>query len=850
MRTKPKADLAEENKALRERGTELEGASANYQDKAQAPDCEQDKFDMLFESIADGVAVTDAYGNIVRANQALVRLHKFSCKEDIIGKNALQLVAEKDRARTAEDIAGILQEGHVATKEYALVTADGGELDAHITTSPLVDSSGNPTGVIAVIRDVTDRRRMEEALREAKDNLEGRVAQRTADLAKANEDLRDSEERFRTLIEGSSDAIAIFDRDGTIVYESPSVERILGYTPGDLMGKSLIDQLHPDDLASVSDVFAQILNKPYESMSLQVRFRHRDGSWRWMEGTGRNLLEDPRIKGIVCNYRDITERRLAENESQRQRRYFESILNLSSEGIVILRPDMTIGFISSRAREIAGYVGDNTVASGTMGFDFIHPEDQPRLMDVFMRELQNPDPGMPVFIEFRSRRSDGSWQWFECAATSLFHNPDIEGMVINLRDITERKAAEQALRDSEERFRALIENAVDAIDIVGPDGTIIYESPSAKRISGYAEGHSGESMLEYIHPEDVPSITANMMEILSAPGRTEHIEMRVRYADGAWHWIEGTGKNLLSTPHIGGIVCNYRDVTDRKRREQELREYAMALSTNNIELDAAREELTELNQHLEDKVSERTAEVARLVAQKDEFIIRLGHDLKSPLTPLMALLPMMRDEEPDSEKREMLDLLITNVSFMRDVVIKTLRLARLSAPASGFSPEPICLAHVVRSIIEQRELVATQSGVSIHIDVDDSIVLETDKLGLEEVVDNLVLNAVKFTEEGGTINVRAEQRDDVVTVSVIDTGIGMTEEQLAHVFDEFYKADPSRSDLESSGLGMSICRRIVERHGGTIWAESPGLGQGSSVHFTLPPAKANEQSEETPVEAS
>jgi signal transduction histidine kinase len=229
-----------------------------------------------------------------------------------------------------------------------------------------------------------------------------------------------------------------------------------------------------------------------------------------------------------------------------------------------------------------------------------------------------------------------------------------------------------------------------------------------------------------------------------------------------------------------------------------------------------------------------TAEVEKLLRHKDEFITQLGHDLKTPLTPLVALLPKIEREEKDPKLKELLGATIHNVNYMKELVIKTLQLARLTSPDTELITEDITLSHEVNNVIESGRSIFYEKDTKVENKISEEIVVKVDKLRFLELFSNLISNAVKFTPDGGsTITIDAKDDKGFVTVSIKDTGIGMTTEELEHAFDEFYKADKSRHELESSGLGLSICKHIVEKHGGKIWAESPGKGMGSTFYFTL-----------------
>jgi signal transduction histidine kinase len=277
------------------------------------------------------------------------------------------------------------------------------------------------------------------------------------------------------------------------------------------------------------------------------------------------------------------------------------------------------------------------------------------------------------------------------------------------------------------------------------------------------------------------------------------------------------------------------------QRTAELEEKTRRLEQINQDLTAAREELNVLNKNLERRVQERTIEVEKLLKQKDEFITQLGHDLKNPLGPLINLLPFLEDEEADSAKKEMLTVLHRNADYMKNLVVKTLELAALNSPNTKFSIEKMNLLREVSQIIENKKILFDEKKVRISNTIDQSLFIMADRLRLEELLTNIFENSVKYSKDGCKILVDAEQEGELVKISITDNGIGMTKEEIDRIFDEFYKADSARHDIQNTGLGMSICKRIVEKQGGSIWVESPGPGKGTTVSFTLPAASPPKQ---------
>jgi signal transduction histidine kinase len=288
----------------------------------------------------------------------------------------------------------------------------------------------------------------------------------------------------------------------------------------------------------------------------------------------------------------------------------------------------------------------------------------------------------------------------------------------------------------------------------------------------------------------------------------------------------------ISRDHLEEYSKNLEKLVAERTRE--LEEKTKRLEQINQDLTVAREQLHILNKNLEERVKERTKDVEKLLKQKDEFINQLGHDLKNPLGPLINLIPILEEKENDSAKKEMLTVLHRNADYMKNLVVKTLELAVLNSPNTKFSIEIMNLFKEVDQIIGNKKILFNEDKIKISNKIDHKLSIKADRLRLEELLTNIFENSVKYSQDGCRIIIDAEQTSDFVKISIVDNGIGMTKEQIERIFDEFYKADSARHDIQNTGLGMSNCKRIVEKHGGNIWVESPGPGKGTTVFFTLP----------------
>jgi len=275
------------------------------------------------------------------------------------------------------------------------------------------------------------------------------------------------------------------------------------------------------------------------------------------------------------------------------------------------------------------------------------------------------------------------------------------------------------------------------------------------------------------------------------------------------------------------------DITERKFLEEERRKYAEALQWTNDELIMVKEQLRKLNEDLERKVEERTSEIKNLLIQKDEFISQLGHDLKTPISILINVLPAIEEVSGEDVKREF-EIAKQNINYIKNLINETLIIAEMSSPKITLDIVELNLRNIVDEIIKSKQIAFEKNNVKFENNIDKKIFIKADKLRFIEIVDNIVVNAIKYMGRlDGSIIIDAKEEDNLVTISIKDIGIGMTEEQIAHCFDEFYKGDKSRHNLNSVGLGLSICKRIVEKHGGKIWVESAGPYKGSTFYFTL-----------------
>ena len=244
----------------------------------------------------------------------------------------------------------------------------------------------------------------------------------------------------------------------------------------------------------------------------------------------------------------------------------------------------------------------------------------------------------------------------------------------------------------------------------------------------------------------------------------------------------------------------------------------------------------QLNRDLGSKVVDRTVEINRLLKHKSRFIDNLSHDLATPITPLISLLPLIKEDLQNEKSKELLDTCIRNVEYIKRVINNSRELADIGSTNFIFKREN--LAEIVDQLIKKYDIVFKGYIVNAQNSIDRNIIIKIEKDRLLQLLDHLTSNAINSMPNGGLLTFEAKQvkkeNKTFIQITVTDTGTGLTREQTDHIFEEFYKTDNSRHKLDSTGLGLAICKTIIEKHGGKIWADSHGLGTGTSIHFTVP----------------
>ncbi len=517
--------------------------AAEYAERMQANSAlESREFELrfMFDSIEDGIVVVDLKGNAIEVNNATLRMGGFDSRDEIIGKDAFDFIRESDRSRLFEALSSVMETGRAGPVEFVVCNKQGDEFPGEAVATLLRDTSGNISGIIAVFRNITERKRIEEALQR-------------------------SEKYFRMLIENSPDMFVVLNEDTTIRYGSPSLAKIAGYEIGNLIGANALDFVHPEDKPYAAKLLDEGKKIPGFTTTLETRLLYKDGYYRHVEMTGTNLLDDPEIEGIVLNFRDIEVRKQAENALKESERYFRMLIENAPDMIVVLNEDTTIRYGSPSLERLGGYAIENLI--GANALDFVHPDDKEyatKLLDEGKKI-----PGFTISLETRLLHSDGSYRYVEMTGANFLNDPVIEGIVLNFHDIEVRKQAENALRESEEKYRALFESTGTPITYFDRDGNILLiNKVGAAYLDRDVDDLIGKSIYE-VFPEKADLFIKKLHKVITTGEGAEVKEMVSLPSQDRW-LLSNIQPAWDSQGNIFGVQVISSDITKLKSTEERI----------------------------------------------------------------------------------------------------------------------------------------------------------------------------------------------------------------------------------------------------------------------------------------
>lgn len=648
-------------------------------------------------------------------------------------------------------------------------------------------------------------------------------SQTKRDLAQTRQALQDQQQFLQQLTEAVPGILYIYDLvEHRNVFINRQITDVLGYTPDQVqaLGSDVLSKLlHPDDLDRVPRHLAQFQTAPdHHVFEFEFRMRSAQGNWVWFHTQEVVFRRSPdgapnQILGLS---QEIMQRKTLELSLTRSNERFE----LATDAIqsLVYDLDLTTGYVE-RTRglvNIVGYLPEEAEPTIAWWHDRIHAEDLAAFdRDSFLERLQHQDR---FEGEYRVRHRDGHYVWVqECSVVVRDHDRQPIRIVGNTIDISDRRSTEQALRESEAKFRRLSDSNLIGIFFADFSGRIYEANDAFLNLLGYTHEELNAGALNWIAltPSGYEVQAQEIEEQLKATGVAPPAEKEYFHKDGSRVPILIGTAMMEGHEQDGYSICFVLDLRDRKRAAQE-REQLLA------EAEAARAEAEAANRN------------------KDDFLAIVSHELRSPLNSILgwAKLLQARNFEPETVNRA-LSIIERNAQVQSQLIEDLLDISRMIRGTLRISLAPVNLVPIVETAIANVQLAAEAKGVNVRSQIEHSIdAVQGDPHRLQQVITNLLTNAVKFTPSGGSVDVVLTVADSSeIEIIVRDTGKGIAPDFLPHIFDRFTQADTdSTRSKDGLGLGLAISRHLVELHHGTIRAESAGLDRGATFTVRLPSA--------------
>ncbi len=491
----------------------------------------------LVENSQDLICTHDLQGNLLYINEAGTKISGYS-NEILLKMNLRDILAPEVRDRFEAYLAEIQAKGQ-AHGLMRIQTAAGEIRYLEFKNTLQTESLAAPVAR-GTARDVTERMRAEEAL-------------------------QNSEKRFRALIENGRDNISLLAADGTLLWESPSTISTLGYAPNQFVGRNIFELMHPDDQGWTRDLYAQVVQTPGRSQDGTFRLRHGDGTWHWIESTTANMLNEPSVRAIVVNYRDITARKQAEQKLRENETRLRQITDNMLDVIGLTDTQGVYEYVSPSVKTVLGYEPSDIL--GKTMFENVHPNDLYRVMRVSMRALRAAQTGR---MELRYRHADDHYVWLESTGTPVLDsNGRVIGAVTSSRDITERKQAETELRALSTRQEAILAAVPDILMEVDKDKMYTWANPAGFEFFG--EDVIGKEAAFYFEGEQ--DVYGVVKPVFDGSEDVIYVESWQRRKDGEKRLLAWWCRALKDTNgNVVGALSSAHDITERKQAKEALRE--------------------------------------------------------------------------------------------------------------------------------------------------------------------------------------------------------------------------------------------------------------------------------------
>lgn len=752
------------------------------------------RLSLLLDTLPHGIQENDTGGVITYSNVAHHRILGFNPGE-LIGRRIWEFQLDAKIKQQMSDHLACLVAEQPPPEPFITrnLTKDGREVTLDINWDYQRNALGEVTGFISVISDITERE------------------QAVAALAV-------SEERFKNLVESSQDWVWEVDAQGVYTYASPRCRELLGYGPDEIIGRTPFDLMPEAEVKRLFPAMQRIFTEGLPISVLENTNLHADGHEIVLETSAVPFFDcDGGLAGYRGMDRDITERKNAEITLRESEEKYRLLVEHQTDLVVKIDAGGRFQFISPSYCKLFDKTEDELLGSDFM--PLVHQDDR----EITAREMENLyRPPYTVYVEQRAMTKDG-WRWLGWMDTSVLDDYGKVTSIIGVgRDITDRKLAEQKLRESEDRYRAVFNQQFQFMAILAPDGTTLdinelplrmigcqredfvgkplWRSPSWKKLPEWREVWT--KRLAEAADTDGPILTEDIYE--TADGI-------MRYADTATTAIRDASCEVIF------YLIQASDTTKRHHAE--------------LERSRLMQQIQQLNEDLEQRVQQRTAELKAANKELESFSYSVSHDLRAPLRAIDGFsLALMEDYAVhlDETALDYLARVRTGAQRMGMLIDDLLQLSRVSR--GELNLEEVDLGEIAKAV--QDELAVSQPDRRVELVLDENMRVRGDARLLRVMLDNLLGNAWKFTAQEARSRVIFKHHiDDPQIFYLKDNGVGFDMRHADKLFGAFQRLHRV-SDFPGTGVGLATVQRIVRRHDGRIWAEAQE-GKGATFYFTL-----------------
>ena len=740
---------------------------------------------MLRSTQAFGSGYPD--GRLLVVNPAFEKLTGYTAEELRSISWATDLTPEKWRESEANVLKKLVETGDAQTYEKEYIRKDGSIVPVELLVDLVRDDNGEPAYYFSFINDISERKRSDKAFHRAERN-------------------------YRLILDSISDGFFALDRDWRFTFTNPAACEILGVTADDLVGKVIWES------------YPGLVGSPFETVYRRVMDNGEPGSElafypdhdRWYDVT-----VNPYEEGISVSFRNVTEEKRSEEKLRAWHDTFKYFVEYSPFGVYVVDSDFRLIQVSAGAQKVFENVRP------LLGRDFAEvlrivwaEPFATEAIGHFRRTLETGETyHAPNTIETRNDIGGlESYDW----KIERFAMPDGGyGVVCHFYDLSERQQYEAQLRGKEDELRrstslisAISDSTEDVIYAKDREGRMTFANPATLALIGKPlEEVIGRTDLELLQDKTAAAeVTANDRRIMDS-GEVEDVEEVVPLPDGTRRiWYSHKMPYRDADGRVIGLLGVSRDITEITRAQE------------------LRQEILEREQR-----ARRESDAANRA--KDEFLAVLSHELRTPLHAIKGWLSLLSHDNLDPERRaRAFEVISRNVDAQNALIEDILEVSRIISGKLLLEKSRESLVSIILDAVEEARPSATARAIVIETDIDpiaDEVV--ADRLRVRQVLNNLLTNAIKFTPDGGRIDVRLERSGDSARLTVTDNGIGIEPDLLPQIFERFKQADSSSKRWHGGlGLGLAIVKHIVELHGGTITAHSEGSGRGAAFTVELP----------------